>query len=212
MTDRRTDHSSDDDSALMDALAALEPADLEFDAPPASVWNAIAGVVDPQPSDGADLAIEALAPPRRHVSRWRRQIGPAAAVAAIIIAVTVAVVARTDNHPADVIAQTTLSSAGLAGAPTGLTGDARVIREGSQELVHVDIGSTRPVSGQYLEVWLIRPDISGMISLGAVRPDGNYQVPGGLQINEYPIVDISSEPYDGNPKHSGDSLLRGELH
>jgi len=30
-------------------------------------------------------------------------------------------------------------------------------------------------------------------------------------VADYPLVDISIEPYDGNPTHSGDSIVRGQL-
>jgi hypothetical protein len=40
---------------------------------------------------------------------------------------------------------------------------------------------------------------------------GTFTVPPGVSIEEYPVVDISLEPYDGDPGHSHESLLRGTL-
>jgi hypothetical protein len=60
-------------------------------------------------------------------------------------------------------------------------------------------------------VWLIDPTVSKMVSLGPLRDDGVYDVPAGVDPFAFPIVDVSAEPVDGNPAHSGDSLLRGQL-
>lgn len=36
-------------------------------------------------------------------------------------------------------------------------------------------------------------------------------IPDGINIARYDLVDISAEPFDGNPAHSGDSIVRGQL-
>ena len=63
----------------------------------------------------------------------------------------------------------------------------------------------------YLELWLIDPTVSRLVSLGPLRADGIYDVPAGVDPAQFPIVDVSVEPVDGNPTHSGDSVLRGQL-
>jgi hypothetical protein len=63
----------------------------------------------------------------------------------------------------------------------------------------------------YFEVWLINPSVTELVSLGPLRADGDYDVPPGVDAAEFPIVDISDEPVDGDPSHSGDSVLRGQL-
>lgn len=50
-----------------------------------------------------------------------------------------------------------------------------------------------------------------MISLGPVREDGIHDVPADIDVDQFPIVDVSVEPGDGNPVHSGNSILRGTL-
>ena len=50
-----------------------------------------------------------------------------------------------------------------------------------------------------------------LVSLGPLRPDGIYDIPPGVDPSRFPIVDVSVEPVDGDPTHSGDSVLRGEL-
>lgn len=63
------------------------------------------------------------------------------------------------------------------------------------------------------EVWLINVDGKRMVALGVLAEwdTGEFQVPRGLIEEGYRIVDISVEPDDGDPTHSGVSLARGEL-
>ena len=66
--------------------------------------------------------------------------------------------------------------------------------------------------GDYREVWLIREDGQALISLGVLDDaSGTFRVPDGVDLDEYRLVDISFEPVDGDPAHSGDSIVRGEL-
>ncbi|HEX5366505.1 MAG TPA: anti-sigma factor [Acidimicrobiales bacterium] len=60
-------------------------------------------------------------------------------------------------------------------------------------------------------MWLIDEDVRGMVSLGPSRPDGRYAVPSGVDAGRFPVVDVSLEPPDGDPTHSGTSVLRGTL-
>ena len=63
------------------------------------------------------------------------------------------------------------------------------------------------------EVWLINLDGTRMVALGVLAEGdtGEFDVPRGLLDEGYRIVDISVEPDDGDPTHSGVSLARGEL-
>lgn len=62
------------------------------------------------------------------------------------------------------------------------------------------------------EVWLMRPDLSGLVSVGFLDGDrGRFVVPSGVDPGDYPLVDVSAEADDGNPQHSGDSIVRGTL-
>ena len=62
------------------------------------------------------------------------------------------------------------------------------------------------------EVWLITADASGLISIGLLGGEsGRFIIPDGVDLSQYPLVDVSAEPDDGDPQHSGDSILRGEL-
>lgn len=67
------------------------------------------------------------------------------------------------------------------------------------------------VSG-FREVWVGSADLSKMVSLGVLGNDpGVFVIPSGLDLAQYPVVDISNEPYDGDPAHSAESIARGRL-
>ena len=82
--------------------------------------------------------------------------------------------------------------------------------EGRREVVvDVDGGSD---AGGLREVWLLTADATGLVSVGLLDgATGRFSIPAGIDLAEYPVVDVSAEPDDGNPAHSGDSIVRGTL-
>jgi len=107
-----------------------------------------------------------------------------------------------------------LEQASLAALPAWpeASGEATVERDadGTRRLVLSLAGATGP-SG-YHEVWLIDRDVTKLVSLGVLHGDsGSFVLPDGLDLAEYPVVDVSEEPFDGDPAHSGDSIVRGIL-
>lgn len=110
-------------------------------------------------------------------------------------------------------ASTLLASATLEPLPgwseTG-TAQVRTAGDGSRTLV-VDLDSA-PGNDGFLEVWLLKPDVSGLVSLGTLDgTTGEFTLPPGLDLAEFPVVDVSDEPLDGEPAHSGVSVVRGAL-
>jgi hypothetical protein len=64
----------------------------------------------------------------------------------------------------------------------------------------------------FREVWLIRSDASDLVSLGVLEgSEGTFEVPDGVDVDDFNLVDVSEEPRDGDPAHSGDSIVRGPL-
>jgi hypothetical protein len=58
----------------------------------------------------------------------------------------------------------------------------------------------------------MQPDAVRMVPVGVVhRGDTVLPLPDGLDLGAYPVVDVSVEPLDGNPAHSGLSVARGQL-
>jgi anti-sigma-K factor RskA len=94
----------------------------------------------------------------------------------------------------------------------GADGEATLEQDaaGNRWLV-ISMATPRPVDGD-TEVWLLKRDATDMVSIGTMAnsPD-RLPVPASVDVHEFPVVDVSDEPTDGNPKHSGDSIVRGTL-
>lgn len=115
--------------------------------------------------------------------------------------------AAAPTPPAVVLAQTSLQPLAAHAA----SGNAVVQRlpNGTRQLV-IRLAEEK-VSG-FREVWVGSADLSKMVSLGVLGNDpGIFVIPSGLDLAQYPVVDISNEPYDGDPAHSPESIARGRL-
>jgi hypothetical protein len=97
------------------------------------------------------------------------------------------------------------------------TGNARVeVGANGQRDIVVTVGDgavpTSPTDGTLREVWLLNSDASGLVSLGLLDgSSGRFVLPAGIDIDAYPLVDVSVEAADGDPAHSGTSVVRGQL-
>ncbi len=89
-------------------------------------------------------------------------------------------------------------------AELGVTSDG-------QQVLTVSVTADDPSEG-YREVWLIDTEVAGMVSLGILDgSSGEFVIPDGVEVGDFPIVDVSLEPFDGDPTHSGDSIVRGQI-
>ncbi|HYN57483.1 MAG TPA: anti-sigma factor [Motilibacterales bacterium] len=91
-------------------------------------------------------------------------------------------------------------------------GEATVVDSVDGQVVRVDARAL-PASEGFYEVWLLDAGLTKLVALGALPAGsvGTFTVPPGMSIADYPVVDISLESYDGDPSHSKNSLMRGEL-
>ena len=214
----------------------------ELEPPPASVWAAIHGDLalsaelasdpfgpgqvgtaviatepgGPPPQEGATVTPIADASARRRDGggtrrRWLPIAIAAAAVGLIAgIAVGAGLAGLGGDEPAP---QTVVADATLDPFPGwSATGSALVEEDdaGVRSIV-VNLDAEVP-STEVQEVWLIRSDASGLVSLGLLDgTSGRFVVPAGIDLDEFTLVDVSAEPVDGDPAHSGDSIVRGEL-
>ena len=190
--------------------------------PPDRVWAGIAAdVAHAGPAGHAPLRLPAAETPTRRTRRprtarrWPVAVLSAAAAAVLAVVGTVAVT-RIVDRPVDPVVTAKAALAPLATAPATARGDAWVLAD---DELRVDV-SNLPLSTGYYEVWLIDPDSDGLMkSIGSLpnrtdvtdRTDVTLPIPPGTDLNRYRLVDISAEPHDGKPTHSGDSLLRGTL-
>ena len=104
-----------------------------------------------------------------------------------------------------VVATATLDQLGPAGS-----GSAELVEDGADLRLRIETAGLDAGEG-FFEVWMIDTAVQRLVSLGPLRDDGTYALPSGLDPREFPVVDVSAEPLDGDPGHSGDSVLRGEL-
>jgi hypothetical protein len=209
------------------ARSSVVEGDLE--APPADVWSRIHGelkLTDAVAADPASVAPEpepvsepdaADAEPLRHRTRTRSRRRSSASVwilaasMALVVAIGAGVwIARSLTPSSAVIA-----SAELAAFPDhpDAVGQAEIDDDGDgRRTLTVTLEGDELADGDYREVWLIREDGQALISLGVLDDaSGTFRVPDGVDLDEYRLVDISFEPVDGDPAHSGDSIVRGEL-
>lgn len=107
---------------------------------------------------------------------------------------------------AQVVAATTL--AGLPLAPSAV-GVADVVSTPTGRRLDLDVQKLGAPQGFY-EVWLIDPTVTKMVPIGVLSGgEGRFTLPAGVDLRSYPLLDISIQALNGNPKHSGRSVLRG---
>jgi hypothetical protein len=182
--------------------------------PPPRVWEAIAAAtgVSAAPAP-APVAPEPAAPPAgAGVLPFRSRRRPLMLVAASVLigaavgAGTVAVLRGADEGDAvETVALDPL-------ADNEASGRAEVVvRDDGSRALEVQLTAPALTDGYY-EVWLIEPSITDMVPLGIARAGTQtFELPADLDLSEFPVVDVSVEPLDGNPLHSGVSVARGQL-
>ncbi|MFC0682168.1 anti-sigma factor [Lysobacter korlensis] len=203
--------------------------------PPARVWDGIAaqlGLADDVRPETADLrfgsspagdppapatpADEASPPAPVPIAerRGRRRLPAAAwlAAAAALVAIVIgipAVLSVLRQPEPTVLAEATLEAFPAWPDARG----AAVLEELPDGTRRVEVSLDAAVGDDgFREVWLIRDDASDLVSLGVLEgSEGTFTVPAGVDVEEFSLVDVSEEPRDGDPAHSGDSIVRGPL-
>ncbi len=142
-----------------------------------------------------------------HRRKWWPLVAAAAALGLVVGAGATVIINRNDVQ---VAASTALSA--LPGQ-TG-HGTAELLRTPNDPELRVSVDGPQPAD-RYREVWLINSDGQRMYSLGVLPESGTgtYPLPTLLAdgLDGFTIVDVSIEPYDGNPEHSRNSQVRGSL-
>jgi hypothetical protein len=187
--------------------------------PPPRVWAAIAaqtGVSSaPRSEPAAPEPVEEPGSPAPAADvvplRPRRPrtllLTVAAAVAGAVVGAGAVAVLQGDDDGAPV-AETALDPLENADA----SGSARVVeRDDGTRILEVDLQAP-DLSDAYYEVWLLKPDVSGLVPVGTTQAGtAAFEIPAGLDLGQFPVVDVSVEPLDGDPAHSGNSVVRGVL-
>lgn len=187
----------------------IESSDTEIGSSDAMPGTAPSAAPAPDaPSASAPGADDLASRRQRRTSRWALAAAAAAGVAVGGVGVGAALGIGSADEPVSIVAQ-----APLTDLATELPAGDAVLEtrpDGTQVLVVTT--DARDVEDAYLEVWLIDEAIDGMVSLGHLTDGiGEFVLPAGFDVTNFPIVDISVEPLDGVPTHSGDSVTRGVL-
>ncbi len=197
------------------------PADMPGAASP-QVWQAIAtelGLADSRTVDSAPTAIAGGAPVvsidsvrRRWSTSWLVAASVAGIVGGAVLTAGGIVLNDSEPDPVPVAAPPVIASTSLTALPKHEgDGTAEIIKTADGDELVVDVSHLTTGEGFY-EVWLIDPDTFQMVGLGALTNDaGRFPIPDGLDLRRYTVVDVSLEPLDGDPVHSRDSVVRGEL-
>ena len=207
-----------DDADIEAMLRELDAENIELLEPPEALWEGIESVIGVPTEverDGGDDVI----PLRSRRRRARRIVFASAAALALVIA-GVAAYAITRDDPDVVVARAALTYDADGFDPLGARAQTTaelVANNGHHRIQLVEAALPAAGADADLEAWLIRPDDQGnvadLVSLGLVDPaePGSFAVPPGYDPFLYSVVDISIEPRDGDPAHSGRSILRGML-
>jgi hypothetical protein len=227
------EHCLADTAELIEVVTIARDAPKELPAVPERVWAAIASDLGlASAPDGAEVlsmpaprvgtpvepasaeaaVVVPLAPRRRSPILG---LGIAAAAGALVGGAVVWAAADPSGGGEPTSPQATVvAQAALEPLSPEVTqpGQAQVLDSPDGQVVRVDATALPPVDGYY-EVWLIDEDVAGMIALGALPAGsvGTFTVPPGVLIEDFPILDISLEPLNGDPTHSKESVLRGVL-
>jgi hypothetical protein len=215
------------------ALAKEGALDADEQAAPERVWAAIAAELGPElsPAGGgggssgrrADGPGPVDPPPATGKGRrpwWR---AAAVAVAAALVALVVGVglgfgLGRDEAGGGPSPSSTVVAQLRPVGVidPTAAGTMSAAEQSGVRTMVIHLSGVTDTAGADYLEAWLMSRDGGQIVALGALTSgdtgyNGSFTVPANLPLTQLDVVDISAEHYDGNPGHSGLSILRGTL-
>ncbi|HJE52393.1 MAG TPA: anti-sigma factor [Tessaracoccus flavescens] len=97
--------------------------------------------------------------------------------------------------------------------PDQRLGTAELLRQRAGYSLSVEVPEGVSNPNGYVEVWLINTDGQRMVSVGVFAADsiGRFSIDEALIEGGYLIVDLSNEQFDDEPRHSGDTIMRGEL-
>ena len=203
--------------AVVTTARSVQPDDYPV-TPPPSVWEGIVAELGLATGGGAGAGVAAVDSPVAGLpvaaARTRRRsvlLALAAGVIGLLIGIGATAVVTAGDDDLPVVASTELTV--LADDSSG--GDAEVVREGDGRVLELDVPTLTPDTKGFYEVWLLDKDAKRLVSIGLLDlsqgTTARFPIPDDIDLATYPVVDVSVEPADGNPAHSGDSVVRGTL-
>ena len=179
------------------------------DAPVISGADLVSGggaLDEPEPDsyDGPVVSLDAARSKRN--LRMAVVVGIAAAVLLIGVPVGLALRESSDDQPGDFIA----ADLDALSDELAASGEAELAdRELRVETMGLD-----PLDDAVYELWLldiVDGEPADLVSVGVIDAAGTFIIDESVDLDRFNVVDISIEPTDGDPSHSGNSVLRGEL-
>ena len=214
------------DRELREEVERLRPLVSRLETLPVEVWEAPEppplaipqGAVEPSPSG---QKLEAATPPTR---RWRLRL-PAltpptlstlstAGLAAVVLAIGVAgglLIGGGGGSASREAGAVDLVLRRIDDGPSGAQG--AVFIAGDERHARLQVSGLKPSgSGRFYEFWLLEED-GRMIALGAFQVGADeradVELPMPVPPSQYRYFDVSLQEDNGNPAHSGISVLRG---
>ncbi|MFJ3099753.1 anti-sigma factor [Streptomyces hydrogenans] len=203
------------------AMAKTPALEEELLTPPDSVWDGIAAelhlpaqsrntplphdVPHPAPQTADAPAAPAKAP--RRISRFTLAL---AACAALLGAASGSAITWWTTNTQTPPTRTVADGRQLQTLRASSAGYARMDDHRGRRTLDITVKGLPETAG-YFEVWLMDRTHTKLVSMGVLGPDGHatLPIPDNIDLNEYSVVDVSLQPYNGKPDHSGDSLVRG---
>ncbi|MFB4350601.1 anti-sigma factor [Microbacterium sp. CR_7] len=200
------------DLAHAAGVARSTVADGDLESPRTDVWTRIHdelhldGGLAPDPLRSGAVPAGSAQPARRPRRSW----WVLAAASALVLAVGGGIWAAIAVAQRPVIVATATLDAFPSHPDAAGSAEVDEDRSGARTLTITLDGQA--ASDEYREVWLIRADGEALISLGVLNDrTGVFTIPAAVDLAEYDLVDVSFEPVDGDPSHSGNSIVRGTL-
>jgi hypothetical protein len=199
-------------TALARPIAAATADEPALTPPAPEVWAGIAAALALEPrfrQDPLGPSGPVAVASRRPVGRRRGVVTVLAAAALVLVVGGIAAAllgARSEPQR--------LAAADLHALPgwQGRSGTAVLERLPDGDRI-VELRTTvQPAGSTDREVWLMTDGAKRLVSLGFLHgTSGTFRVPTGTDLDRFRLVDVSAEPRDGDPAHSGDSIIRGTL-
>jgi anti-sigma-K factor RskA len=189
----RFEHAMATDAGLRAEVERLRSVVGRLERVPTEAWD---------PPEPPPLALPPRPAPRRLV--LRPLVAVACALALIAAGIGAGVLIDREPAPSEELALRPVGDVDPAAAGNVSVGDDRVT---------VRVSGLRPTSGgQFYELWLLGSD-QRLVGLGSFRvgDDGTatLRLPLPVDPGAFQFFDLSLEPADGDPGHSGVSVLRG---
>lgn len=204
------------DTGLVQLVEELRPVVNRLEALPEDAWHAPEPPPLVMPGSPPEVPPAAAKPasPRRAGFGWLR-VGAGFAAALVILAAGVLIGTQLDSDgPGDAAPQQTLALQSVPGpdTPSGATGQVS-LASSTEDAVTLDVSGLKPTgSDEFYELWLLGKE-GELVALGTFRvePDGGSQIEVPLPVDpdKYEYFDVSIQVDNGDPAHSGRSVLRG---